>query len=1309
MAGSLVEARQGATATMLDDGRVLVAGGANASGTLASAEIVSANGVSAAVAIMNTARSGHTATKLKDGRVLLTGGTDANGAALASAEIFTPETGTWTTVAMTTARRNHTATLANDGAGTVVVAGGENANGALASIEAFSPSTDSFNLLSGSLSSPRTRHAAAALPAGLVLVAGGMDGAAALATADIVDGTTGGVMATGAMNAARASFTATDLVNGDVVAIGGATNGGELNSAEVFVFDTGQWLPAGSMFGPRQGHAAVRLAQNGGVLIVGGTEAGAAATRTEIFLPRSRVFSVTGPSGAHAGGVAGNVGAGGQVLAAGGGGSAAVEQYQYATVMTDKDDYAPGETVTITGSGWQPGEWVALSLLEAPEYDTHPLIAVQAQPDGTIRSTEFSPDAHDLGIRFYLTAYGLLSEAQSTFTDATPTRIQTSSMSPGSGACGATTTVSATLEFKTGPQNAPFSPLSGKVVGFTLGSSTGSGTTNASGVATASLTVPSGATSLVASFAGDITYNPVSSTIAFAVTGSCSATTTTSINAPAITYNANGSVTVTVTASSGTPTGNVLLTVDGGSPVSKTLSSGSATFTNADILALNSPSAGNHTLAADYPAQASFGASSASGTLHVDQTTSIVTVTCTAGAPYTYTGSSQTPCTAEATGVGMSPVDVTSSLVYANNTNAGPATADASWSGDTNHTGNTGTGGFTIGQASSTVTVTCTTGAPYTYTGSPQTPCTAEATGAGMSPVDVTSSLVYANNTNAGPATADASWSGDTNHTGNTGAGGFTIGQASSTVTVICPASVEYTGLAQTPCTAAATGIGISPVNLTSSITYGSNTDVGEANADATWTGDANHTGSTGSATFDITPAPSVTTVTCTAGPFTYTGSPQTPCSVSVTGVGGLSLTPTPAYSNNTNAGTATASYNFTGDANHTGSNDSEDFTIGQAPSTVTVSCTAGAPYTYTGSPLTPCTAEATGAGMSPVDVTSSLVYANNTNAGPATADANWGGDTNHTGNTASGGFTIGQAPSTVAVSCTAGAPYTYTGSPQTPCTAQATGAGMSPVDVTSSLVYANNTNAGAATANASWGGDANHTGNTGSGGFTINKKSLTVTAANKTKAFGDTVTFDGTTPSTDFSVSGLVASDTVDSVTMTSAGAAATATVTSPGPTYPITPSAAIGTGLGNYDIGYIPGTLTINAWSLTGFYSPVGLPNSFGTGPGVAIPTTGLVWNTIKGGQTVPLKFNVYSGGTEKKSTADVQSFLVFTAPCTNTSYEDPIDFTASGGTTLRYDAIEGQFIQNWQSPKGAGQCYRVTMIAKDGSSISTFFKTK
>src|SRR4029077_12643334 len=67
-----------------------------------------------------------------------------------------------------------------------------------------------------------------------------------------------------------------------------------------------------------------------------------------------------------------------------------------------------------------------------------------------------------------------------------------------------------------------------------------------------------------------------------------------------------------------------------------------------------------------------------------------------------------------------------------------------------------------------------------------------------------------------------------------------------------------------------------------------------------------------------------------------------------------------------------------------------------------------------------------------------------------------------------------------------------------------------------------------------------------------------------------------------EFTPTGLVNGNTVASVTLTSAGAPATATVTAPGPTYPITPSAATGTGLGNYTIGYTDGTLTIDPKAL-------------------------------------------------------------------------------------------------------------------------------
>jgi hypothetical protein len=93
-------------------------------------------------------------------------------------------------------------------------------------------------------------------------------------------------------------------------------------------------------------------------------------------------------------------------------------------------------------------------------------------------------------------------------------------------------------------------------------------------------------------------------------------------------------------------------------------------------------------------------------------------------------------------------------------------------------------------------------------------------------------------------------------------------------------------------------------------------------------------------------------------------------------------------------------------------------------------------------------------------------------------------------------------------------------------------------------------------------------------GTLTVDPKALDITANDRTKTYGDAVTFAGTEFTT---VAGqLVNGDTVTSVTLTSAGAAGTATVTAPGPTYNITPSAAMGTGLGNYTITYHVGHLT-------------------------------------------------------------------------------------------------------------------------------------
>src|SRR5579864_1166570 len=92
---------------------------------------------------------------------------------------------------------------------------------------------------------------------------------------------------------------------------------------------------------------------------------------------------------------------------------------QSATVMTDQADYAPGTIVTITGTGWQPGETVTLSFVESPLLDTHPDLYATADANGNIFNNQFSPDQHDVNIQFTLTATGQMSglQAQTTFTD----------------------------------------------------------------------------------------------------------------------------------------------------------------------------------------------------------------------------------------------------------------------------------------------------------------------------------------------------------------------------------------------------------------------------------------------------------------------------------------------------------------------------------------------------------------------------------------------------------------------------------------------------------------------------------------------------------------------------------------------------------------------------------------------------------------------------------------------------------------------------------------------------------------------------
>jgi hypothetical protein len=130
---------------------------------------------------------------------------------------------------------------------------------------------------------------------------------------------------------------------------------------------------------------------------------------------------------------------------------------------------------------------------------------------------------------------------------------------------------------------------------------------------------------------------------------------------------------------------------------------------------------------------------------------------------------------------------------------------------------------------------------------------------------------------------------------------------------------------------------------------------------------------------------------------------------------------------------------------------------------------------------------------------------------------------------------------------------------------------------------------------------------------LTITQATLTITATNRSKVFAATYTPDTTPPSPDLNISGLVNSDTVANVTLTCAGYAAAAL---PQPTpYPVVPSAATGTGLGNYTIGYVNGQFTIGYGTCAGSN-----PNATIQQP---LNTDGS--SVVKQGSTVPVKFTV------------------------------------------------------------------------------------
>jgi hypothetical protein len=284
----MTTARAAHTATLLNNGEVLIAGGIARDGVfLKSAELYDpAKGTFNAIGDMTVARASHTATLLKDGKVLLLGGDYQD--KMISAELYDPVANMFTaTGSLHTARDGFQATLLKDGR--VLITGMGLEGGATA--ELYDPATGQFTV-TGEMRTPRSTHTATLLPDGKVLIAGGIDRKGkVLANAEIYDPITAAFTTSPYfMTIKRHKQAAISLDDGRVLIMGGADENdwnGQRRTAEIYDPKTGLFKPTGAMVDPHfKFDTALAMLPDGDVVV------GGAAKKVEIYRMSYGAFAI---------------------------------------------------------------------------------------------------------------------------------------------------------------------------------------------------------------------------------------------------------------------------------------------------------------------------------------------------------------------------------------------------------------------------------------------------------------------------------------------------------------------------------------------------------------------------------------------------------------------------------------------------------------------------------------------------------------------------------------------------------------------------------------------------------------------------------------------------------------------------------------------------------------------------------------------------------------------------------------------------------------------------------------------------------